>query len=168
MTACFPDAFVDVLDKKCPPDNVHTLVIWTKNPANLFEHQQLNSKIREYDQLFVHLTVTGMGGSLFEPNVPSPNVVLTWLPALVSLVESPERIRFRFDPIVHFTTKQYSDYTNRDWFERIAPVIARVDIYNVSTSWISPYKKVVNRLGKLGVELKHQTELDLQNDLWSS
>ncbi|MBN2008977.1 DUF1848 family protein [candidate division KSB1 bacterium] len=165
MAACFPDAFVDLLSEKCPPDSVHTLVIWTKNPANLFFYKKLASKLHEYDQLFVHLTVTGMGGSEFEPNVPAQNTIMRMLPELTKLVGSPDRIRFRFDPIVHFFKPDRTEYTNLHWFEKLAPVVAGEGIRNISTSWISPYKKVTNRLKRLGITIKELTSDEFMNDL---
>ncbi len=165
MLASFPDALLELLTEKCPPETVHTLVIWTKNPANLFDHPELNTMLNQYDQLFLHLTVTGMSGSRFEPNVPQPGALMHLLPRIVEYVGTPERIRFRFDPIVHFQVSDGQSYTNLSWFEKLAPMVAEVGIRNVSTSWISEYKKVVNRLKRLGISIIPQSGEERLQDL---
>ncbi len=165
MVGTNPDQFVDILNQKCPPERVHTLVIWTKNATNLFEYQPLYEKVKQYDQLFIHYTVTGMGATFLEPRIESPLIALEKLPALVELVKSPRRIRFRFDPIVHFRFKNGDEFTNLNWFERIAPEIQKAGISEVSISWMAAYKKVVNRLGKNGIQIVQQNQQQWQTDL---
>ena len=55
------------------PDTIHTLVIWTKDPTNLLHHRPLREALSSVGQLFVHWTITGLGGTFLEPNVPPPD-----------------------------------------------------------------------------------------------
>lgn len=152
MVAFQPDQFVSVLNEKCPPDTVHTLVIWTKNPENLFSYKPLTEKVRQYDQLFFHFTVTGMGGSSLEPRVPAPARMMHHLEKLVQLAGHPRRIRFRFDPIVHLIMPNGKRYTNLNWFEKFAPRIHETGVRYISISWMSVYKKVASRLRRAGIQ----------------
>ena len=83
MVACYPQRFVEILNEKCPPERVHTLVIWTKNPYNLIHKQFLREKLCEYDQLFLHYSITGLGGSILEPQIPGTEIALEFLPELI-------------------------------------------------------------------------------------
>lgn len=153
LVACFPDETAEILHTKCPPEKVHSVVLWTKNPANLLRSGKLSSELKLYDQLFVHLTVTGMGGTRLEPNVlPAPEV-LNMLPGVLDFVGHPERIRFRFDPIVHLVTPEKNEYTNFPYFAEFAPELARLGIRNISVSWMSDYRKVRLRLTRQGYEI---------------
>ena len=134
-----------------PPDRVHTIVIWTKNPANMFAHAALNRMLRRYDQLYVHFTITGMGGSLLEPGTPRTEKSLKLLPDLIRFVGQPERVRVRFDPIVNLRIAG-KPYSNIVRYEEIAPAIRETGITSVSTSWMQVYRKVARRLAGRGIE----------------
>ncbi|MDZ7331048.1 MAG: DUF1848 domain-containing protein [candidate division KSB1 bacterium] len=151
MVGTGPDHLAKILDQKCPPDQVHTLVIWTKDASNLFGHKPLFDAVRKYQQLFVHYTVTGMGGSILEPRVPLPHQALQWLPRLIELTGDPRRIRFRFDPIVNLRLANGAVYSNIDWFEKFAPLVQQLGITDVSISWMATYRKVVARLRRVGI-----------------
>ncbi len=146
MVGNAPHQFVAILKEKCPPEMVHTLVIWTKNARNLFEHRPLFEAIHVYDQLFFHYTVTGMGGTLLEPRVPPPDQAMSYLERLVDLAGDPRRVRFRFDPIVHLLLPDGSNYSNLEWWEKLAPRVQQSGIRDVSISWMSEYRKVQSRL----------------------
>jgi len=147
----YPDLFAELLDKKAPPESVHTLVIWTKSPRNVLFHPVLSEKIRNYESIFLHLTVTGMGGSLLERNIPPPNEVLCLLPEVIRRVGGPEHIRLRFDPIVHLRMPDGSVYTNIGMFEEIVKAAAKLGIRDVTISWMSQYRKVISHLKKKGI-----------------
>ncbi|MBM4080016.1 MAG: DUF1848 domain-containing protein [Planctomycetes bacterium] len=151
MVAGFPDDLARLLREKCPPAETHSVVLWTKNPANLFGHAALRETLAGYEQLFVHYTVTGMGGTFLEPRVPDTQTALGFLPALVRLTGSPERIRMRFDPIVHLRPPSGEHYTNFGAFDAVAQAAADAGVLNVTTSWVALYKKVLSRLAKHGI-----------------
>ncbi len=147
----YPDLFAALLDEKAPPDSVHTLVIWTKSPWNLLHHPVLSRKVKNYESLFLHLTATGMGGSLLERNIPVPDEVMGLLPELVRLVGGPERIRFRFDPIVHLRMPDGSLYSNLGMFDQIVRRAAGFGVKDVTISWMSEYRKVLAHLKAKGI-----------------
>jgi DNA repair photolyase len=164
MVACFPDQLVALLKQKCPPDETHTVVLWTKNPANLLEHNDLHQTCRKYP-LYLHFTITGLGSTQLEPNVPQAGEMLKLLGPLVEYIGNPERIRIRFDPIVHLGSDGGRAYCNLDRFEEIVAEAARHCICNLSTSWMSPYKKVVARLRAHGLVELPLTEEQRQEEL---
>lgn len=151
LVAYYPDAFVQAMEAY-PPDWVHTIVIWTKHPANMFDHVALNKMLGKYDQLYVHFTITGMGGSVLEPGTPKTEESLKLLPDLIRFVGRPERVRVRFDPIVNLRMdgKRYSNIAR---YEEIAPTIREMGIASVSISWMQVYRKVARRLEAHGVEV---------------
>jgi len=147
MVACFPDDLVRLLNEKCPPEQTHTLVLWTKDPTNLFRHARLRETCREYP-LYVHLTITGMGGTRLEPNVPPWREMTELLGPLVEYVGEPACVRIRFDPIVHLRFPDGSVFCNIESFEAIAAEAQGHGIGDFSISWMDAYRKVVSRLRK--------------------
>jgi len=150
MLAGYPDELADILTSRCPPERTHTVVIWTKDPRNLFRHHRLREVLAVYDQLFLHLTVTGLGSTELEPRVPPPEEVLALLPELIDLLGHPARLRIRFDPIVHILTPAGTEVCNLPYFARLAPVLANHGLHDVTTSWMTVYPKVVRRLMRAG------------------
>ena len=61
LVGCYPDYLIEKL-KSYPLEKVHTIVIWTKNPCNMILHQALREVLSQYAQVYVHLTITGLGG----------------------------------------------------------------------------------------------------------
>ena len=156
-----PEQLLEVLKQKCHPEKVHTLVLWSKNVENLFFFKPLLEKVNQYDQLFFHYTVTGMGGTLLEPGVVSPEKGMSWLGKIVDLVKDPSRVRFRFDPIVHLKLPDGINYTNLNWFEKLAPQIKQAGITDISISWMSVYRKVAARLKRADIQI-----LEVSPNLW--
>lgn len=151
MVAGYPDELARLLASKCPPESVHTLVLWTKNGHNLLTHVGLQEQLQRYDQIYLHYSITGLGGTILEPNVPDPQTALTQLPRLIQLVNEPARIRIRFDPIVHIQTQNGAEICNLDFFKILAPCLERLGLVNVSTSWMQVYNKVKRRLLRHGL-----------------
>ena len=160
----YPELFAEILEEKAPPrqgpayGGIHTLVIWTKSPGNLLFHPALSRKVREYESLFLHLTVTGMGGSFVERNIPPAGDVLGLLPELIKLVGGPEHVRLRFDPIVHLRLPDGSILSNLERFEEVVRPAARLGIKDVTVSWMDEYGKVLRNLGKKGIVPQSPTE----------
>jgi len=162
MVAFFPQKIIEILQKRCPPDRVHTLVLWSKHPQNLLNHKELRSVLAGYDQVFLHLTISGMGGSFLESGIPPMEKVLALLHDLIKFVGNPQRIRVRFDPIVHLRLPDGSTYSNLPHFVSVARVAMRVHLSHVTISWMENYPKVQRRLRKYGIE-----PLAVSDDQWS-
>jgi hypothetical protein len=92
-----------------------------------------------------------MGSSLLERNIPPPRSVMQLLPELIGLVGRPERIRLRFDPIVHLRMPDGCAYSNFGLFENIVAPAARLGIRDVTISWMDEYPKVVSHLKRKGI-----------------
>lgn len=153
MTGFAPDRLASLLETRCPPDRVHTLVLWTKSPRNILHHPGLNPILSAYEQIYLHLTVTGMGGTSLEPGIPNPKQVLELLPNLVDFVGDPRRIAFRFDPIVHFILQDGSTFTNLNRFAEIIPQVRAAGIDQVIVSWMDAYPKVQRNLARCGLRV---------------
>jgi len=150
LVASYPNEFIRSLDAY-PPQAVHSIVIWTKNARNMLGHRALSETLRRYDQLFLHFSITGMGGSALEPGIPPMEESLELLPGLIEMVKGPERISVRFDPIVNLRMDNRA-YTNLDRFPEIAKELSQLGIKRVTTSWMTVYKKVTRRLEYYGIE----------------
>ncbi|MBN1918918.1 MAG: DUF1848 family protein [Verrucomicrobia bacterium] len=150
LVAGYPDKTVELLAEKAPPEATHTVVVWTKDPTNMIDHAMLRTSLGRYANLFLHLTVTGMGGGPLEPRVPAPHLVLERLPEVVGFVGGPDHVRVRFDPIVHVRCPDGSEYTNLDFFSTLSGAIARLGVANVSISWMQVYRKVLRNLARRG------------------
>ena len=146
LVACYPELLGERLTTEFPPSRTHTVVIWTKDPRPMLENPALRGVLVAFDQVFVHLTVTGMGGGIFEPNVPRPEETLALLPELVNLVGDPRRIRLRFDPILHVRMPDGSEYSNAGYFATVLEAAGRNEVPAISISWVQLYKKVLRRL----------------------
>jgi hypothetical protein len=157
LVACHADYFIEKL-KTYPPEKVHTLVIWTKNPQNMITAGKLKEVLSSYSQLYVHLTITGLGNTLLEPNIPEWKNTAKMLPDLIELVKGPERITWRFDPLIE-VIKEGTKISNFALFPVIAKQIKEHGITKCKTSWVEPYKKVIRRLDKKDIKL----EILLQN-----
>lgn len=152
LVACHAEYFIEKL-KTYPPEKVHTLVIWTKNPQNMITEGKLKEVLSSYSQLYVHLTITGLGNTLLEPNIPEWKNTAKMLPNLIELVKGPERITWRFDPLIEVKIKG-TRLSNYDLFPVIAKQIKDHGITNCKTSWVEPYKKVIRRLDKRDIKLE--------------
>jgi len=149
--AWFPEKFCAVLLEKYPPETVHTIVIWTKFPGVLLQNPY-RDLLSRYKQLYIHLTITGLGGTELEPNVPGYKDTLSTIPALAAFVGSPDRVRLRPDPLIR-VRKNGKVIENLELVMEILQVACSYGIRTFSTSFCSPYQKVVIRLFRHGYTL---------------
>ena len=78
------------------PEQVACLVFWTKDPRPLLAHLP-ELEARQYRSIF-HVTLTGLP-TFFEPRVPAAADIIGAI-AELSRVVGPQRVIWRFDPIV--------------------------------------------------------------------
>ena len=127
------------------PDAVHTLVLWSKDLAHLVGNAHgLRDLIAVYDQVYVHLTITGLGGTAVEPGVPGFREVLAQLPACVALAGHPLRVSVRFDPVLHWE-ESGSVRSNLPFFPEIAAAAAAQGIRDIRVSFAQWYGKSKRR-----------------------
>ena len=81
---------------------IHSVFFWTKHPSAFSTPGPLQDLVRSgIENPFLHVTVTGLGGTRVEPNVPA------WKTAMEALEKALEvfrgqsaRILWRFDPVL--------------------------------------------------------------------
>ncbi len=132
------------------PENVHTIVLWSKDFSNLLQNQNhLQEHLQKYNQLYFHFTITGLGGTFIEQGVFPPSAAISQLDFLIELARNPERISLRFDPIV-FWKEGEELRTNLRFFENLAPKLCNLGIKDVRISFAQWYSKAKRRATKYG------------------
>ncbi len=132
------------------PENVHTFVLWSKNFGNLIENRDgLRDGLGKYDQLYFHFTITGLGGTPVEREVPAPGDALRQLELLPLLAGRPERVSLRFDPVIYWR-EGGETRTNLPFFEQLAEKAASLQIRDIRFSFAQWYGKSKRRAEKVG------------------
>jgi DNA repair photolyase len=135
-------------------ENIHTLVIWTKNPEKIYKDFKIRELIEKLDQTFLLLTITGLGGSPLEPGVPSQEKVFFMLPHVIKALKIPLRINIRYDPLLDLKYKgQRITNIDLEKFKKVAEFIGKMGISVIRVSNISLYSKVLKRFKKLGITI---------------
>jgi hypothetical protein len=130
------------------PGAVHTVVLWSKNFANLLENRaSLKDALKKYDQIYLHFTITGLGGTFIERGVPPYQTALSQLEDLIVLVGHPRRITVRFDPVLYWKEGE-EIFTNLHEFEKIAPRLQGYGIGDIRVSFAQWYGKAKRRAVK--------------------
>jgi Domain of unknown function (DUF1848). len=142
MVAFAPNRIVEKVNRS---RKLQAIVFWTKDPTNLVQHSGL-SWICKTTPSIVQLTVTGLGGGVWEPHVPTLDKVVQATDELVKHMPV-EAIRWRFDPII----------ATQDVLERFLLVKDKLTktlgtIEEVTVSFPDPYKKAVQRIKESGME----------------
>ncbi|MGZ5453159.1 MAG: DUF1848 family protein [Candidatus Aminicenantales bacterium] len=132
------------------PETVHTVVLWSKDFSNLLSDAYgLKGHLAAYDQIYLHFTVTALGGTSVEPGVPDYRTALAQLPALTTLVGDPLRVSVRFDPLL-FWVERGVTRSNLDLFPEVAEAAAAVGIRDIRVSFAQWYGKAVRRAAARG------------------
>ena len=130
------------------PDNVHTVVLWSKDFSNLIaDVHGVKTALSRYEQLYLLFTITGLGGTVIEQGVPFPAPAVDQLDALIDIVGSSERISVRFDPVVFWFDEQGLN-TNLHFFKALAPELSMRGIKAVRFSFAQWYNKALSRAKK--------------------
>jgi hypothetical protein len=160
LVACCPERLMEEL-VKIGLENIHTLVIWTKNPAPLLANRALYELLNKLDQIYLNLTVTGLGGSFLESKVPPHEEIFQQMPDVVKLIGSPKRISLRYDPLIEVVDGQGNRFSNitPQTFMPILKETARLGIPIIRTSYVTTYRKVLTRFKRLGLRfIEHPLE----------
>jgi len=132
---------------------IHSVVLWTKDPTNIYENKELREELSKYN-LLVHFTLTGLGGTRIEPTVPEPEVLLQRMPRLLAFLEDSRRLRWRFDPIVTLEKEDKTHWSSSVYFESLAQQMAQYGIDNCYFSFCSMYPKIAARkLERSGIKM---------------
>lgn len=129
------------------PEVVHSIVLWSKSYQRVLANEGgVREALARFDQLYCHLTVTGLGSTALEPNVPPWEEVVEELPAVVDLVGDARRALVRFDPIVHWYEGE-DIRSNLPYAAEIFDRAASFGIEAVCISFATLYAKVRRRRG---------------------
>ncbi|HPA44274.1 MAG TPA: DUF1848 family protein [bacterium] len=124
------------------PDEVHTIVFWSK------DFDRLLRDTRRWNRYHLFFQFTLNDCPEMEPNVPPLPERLEQLKALASQW-GPERISWRFDPIVFWDDGKRN---NLSGIERIAETAASCRIDRCTFSFMTHYNKTRSRGHRLGIE----------------
>jgi DNA repair photolyase len=154
LLAHYPDLLAARLEE-IGPERIHTLVLWSKDPTNLLRHPRLCALLPHVGQVFLHWTVTGLGGTFVEPNVPTPESQLALLDEVIAAVGDPRRVHWRYDPLLA-AQRGPERVTNLDLprFRALATRFAQAGVPVVHTSFVTIYAKVRRRLGTRGISFE--------------
>jgi hypothetical protein len=134
------------------PGLVHTVVLWSKDFANLTGNRHgLQDLLRDYAQLVFHFTVTGLGGTSLEPGVPPPGEALRQLGLLVEIAGQPGRVSLRFDPVISWR-EAGQEMTNLRGFADLAGEAASLGIRDIRFSFAQWYAKSRRRAARRGFD----------------
>lgn len=160
LVASFPDWLADALRRRSAtvagpaggtyevdlaPEKVHTIVLWSKDFSNLLRNSRgLRHLLGTYDNLYLHFTVTGLGGTAVEPGVVPYREALAQLTGLTALAGDPRRVSLRFDPVI-FWTEGGETRSNFALFTEMAEAAAGNGLRDVRMSFAQWYGKAVRR-----------------------
>jgi hypothetical protein len=116
--------------------------LWTKDAAGVvgYGKEVLEGLRNAGTTLAAHVTVTGLGGSSWEPLAPS--TPFHGMEELISLVGGPHHIKWRYDPVIPTVHRL-------DVFRRLAEQAAKLGITRCVLNFLVPpgrYKRVDARL----------------------
>jgi hypothetical protein len=101
------------------PEAVTHFVFWTKNPGPFLP--VLADVLEVGFPVLCNVTITGLGGTPVEPNVPSAKAVVASVRQLAQMV-TPSAIMWRYDPI--FMSDVYGQDFHVETFTRLAGELA--------------------------------------------
>jgi len=129
------------------PEDVHTIVLWSKDFRPLLQDVGgVRQALTPYDQVFCHLTITGLGGTPLEPSIAPWQEVVVQLPELIAFAKDPRRVSVRYDPIVHWYEGEKVK-SNLPFAEPILREVHKAGITAVRISFATLYGKVRRRKG---------------------
>lgn len=142
------------------PRSVHTVVLWSKNFRNLVRNEAgLRDLLAAYDQLYLHFTVTGLGGTPVEAGAPDLGEALAQLPALVAIAGLARRISLRFDPML-FWREGTAVHSNLTSFGKIAAAAAGLGVRDIRVSFAQWHPKARKRASIRGFDFVDPPEAE--------
>lgn len=138
------------------PENVHSIVLWSKDFSNV----AINPGLLDNYNLYFQYTINNYS-RLLEPNVPEYKAAIHTLELLLKRY-SPTCFNIRFDPIIISTkgeTEPDYDVPERarlKAFEALCRDLKALGMEGgrITTSYVSLYKHVKTRLKKSGLDYK--------------
>lgn len=152
--------------------NIHTLVLWTKTPFNIMQNKPLNETltkyVREYKGLiYLHVTVTGFGGTFVEYGIPYYKEVKESLQEIIkSRLIHKHMITVRYDPFgeIEIMPKIILSNMQIELFEEIIDEFAKLGIKSIITSRmdLKTYPYVAYNIKSLGLKIDYPSNGDAE------
>jgi DNA repair photolyase len=127
------DASINTSWQKWALEKREPTILITKNVKKLLEDFP---GIENQNNILVHATITGYGGSIFEPGVPKPAELLEYLKT-----KSLERIILRIDPIIPIITFVLQSKNVYDTGEKLGFKRFRVSIMDLYPFVLKRFEK---------------------------
>lgn len=124
------------------PEDVAAWLFWTKYCSTRFHHL-LRALLAEGVPCAFQYTITGLGGTDYEPNIPKLARAIADFLALRGQLPDGAAIEWRYDPIL--LSDELNEHFHRDRFSTIAAALQGA-VQVVNTSLVEPYLKTVRRL----------------------
>lgn len=128
------------------PEDVHSLVLWSKNYGAALADGRLNDLLSRYNVYF-HFTITGLGGTDVEPLAPRTDLAVEQL-AYLAQRWGANRVNWRFDPIVYWRDGNGEVVSNLGLFESLARRIGSTGVSTCTFSFAQWYRKCIARSAK--------------------
>lgn len=137
LPAFYPERLLERLQRRVRGLRVYSLygvVLWSKDPRPLLDARRGARLAPFLPNPALQLTITGLGGSRWEPHVPPAATLLARLPEIVAalLHGTGARLRWRFDPV-------WPRPELLDDFCRIADAVASVGGVTCTLSFPTPF-----------------------------
>lgn len=142
LVSFYPDY---ICEKVSRSRKLEAIVLWTKDPRNLIRHIGLQAVIRSFPTI-LQLTITGLSGSRWEPQVPHYKEFSAELREIAQILP-PGAIRWRFDPIIPDDTLYQRVRAVRQFL-----IDCGVTIEEVTVSLPDAYRRVTQRLRRYNTE----------------
>lgn len=139
------------------PENVHSLVLWSKDFQNVVKNPACLDNYHLYFQYSINNY-----SRVLEPKVPGYRETLQVLGQMLAKYR-PEQFNIRFDPVIISTageTSISSDFAGLTRLKRFAELCRDLAVLGMhgcrlTTSYIALYKHVAKRLQERDIDLRH-------------
>lgn len=152
--------------KNLDPEMIPAVVFWTKGPVEtLVKNKHLLRTLKVYRAnkavVGIQLSVTGLGGTLLEPGIPSVDESVSGLDKLLQTgLIDPEAITLRYDPIIkaRCPENQLISNASHSLFEKVIIPFAKLGVRRVQTKFLlfsqiegGKYHHVYKKMQQLGI-----------------
>ncbi len=128
---------------------VHSLVLWSKDYGPLLKRPQLLRRLHDLNPFF-HFTITGLGKSAWEPDLPAWRESVAQMKRLVKEFGAA-RVNWRFDPVL-FWPAAGGRRTNLTLFARLGAAVADLGVSGSTFSFAQWYRKSSRRAQREGID----------------
>ncbi|UCB53364.1 MAG: DUF1848 family protein, partial [Candidatus Zixiibacteriota bacterium] len=118
-------------------------------------HPKLRGILERLNNVYVLLTVTGLGGTPLEPLAPTKEQVFRQLPDIIDFLGSPKRLAIRYDPLIDVVYQKKTRISNIDvdLFEEGLNQAHVLGVERCIVSYVTVYRKVKRRLEQNGFRI---------------